>query len=423
MDEREFPMASGACQPARSPGGEFHGNLLLLASAAIGLSISMNAAMIYSLGSFIGPLEGEFGWARGDISLAATALTCGLFLAGPMVGLACDRFGAAVTGASSLVGFAMVLLTIAATLDSLRELWLLYFLCALAGAGSTPIVLLRPVSAAFDRQRGLALGIALTGAGLTAFWIPNVITALVANSGWRGAYAGLALIALLIAPVVFLGFRSSERRVHLRVGSTARMGGSSIRQARRSAAFWWMSAMAVAMALGIGGVVVHLVPMFLDLGMTPATAAGTASVMGIASVAGRLAVGFCLDRFPPHRVAMAVLVLGILGLFILQAGAGYAVAGVVLIGLLLGAELDMLAFLTTRLFGHLAFGAIYGWFYSIFALGFGIGPFLIGRLRDASGSYGPATGISVVVLLLAVGSAWAIGQQLDRERERNSGPV
>lgn len=394
-----------------SSSNEFRGRLLLIASAAIGLSISMNAAMVYSLGSFIGPLESEFGWARGDISLAVTALTIGLFLAGPVVGMACDRFGAGVIGASSLVGFAGMLLTIAGSLDSLSELWLFYFLCALVGAGSTPIVLLRPVSAAFDRQRGLALGIALTGAGLTAFWIPNVVTHVIAQAGWRGAYASLALIALLVAPVVFFGFRSAERRVRVAGGSTAAVDGTTMRLARRSAAFWWMSALAIAMALGIGGVVVHLVPMFRDLGMTPAAAAGTASAMGIASVVGRLGVGICLDRFPAHGVAMAVLGLGMLGLLSLQGGAAYALPGVVLIGLLLGAELDMLAFLTTRLFGQRAFGAIYGWFYSIYALGFGLGPFLIGRLRDASGSYGLGTALSIVMLMFAVGAAWALGKR------------
>jgi cyanate permease len=173
-----------------------------------------------------------------------------------------------------------------------------------------------------------------------------------------------------------------------------------------------MSALAVSMAIGIGGMMVHLVPLFRDLGATPADAAATASVMGIASVVGRLTVGGCLDHFIPHRVAVTVLALGMLGLLLLRVGGlDYAVAGVMLIGLLLGAELDMLAFLTTRLFGQRAFGAIYGWFYSIYALGFGVSPFLIGRLRDSTGSYDSAITISVAVLVLAIFSAVLLGQR------------
>ncbi len=412
-DEQSRPAHTAAATTSRT--NEFKGRTLLVVSAAIGLAASMNAMMIYSLGAFIGPLESEFGWPRGDISLAVTVLTMGLFLAGPVVGTACDRFGAAAVGSASLAAFGLLLLAMAATLESLVGLWTFFFLIALAGAGSTPIVLARPISAAFDRQRGLALGIVLTGAGLGGFWLPNFVTEVVTRSGWRSAYACLALFAVCAAPVVYFGFKPTERRaaVATAAGSAPATRGFTLREARATAAFWAMSALAVSMAMGIGGMMVHLVPLFRDLGATPADAAATASVMGIASVVGRLAVGACLDHFIPHRVAVTVLALGMLGLLLLRIGGlDYAVAGVMLIGLLLGAELDMLAFLTTRLFGQRAFGAIYGWFYSIYALGFGVSPFLIGRLRDATGSYDSAMTISVGVLVGAVFSALLLGRRL-----------
>ena len=412
-DEQSRPAHTAAATTSRT--NEFKGRTLLVVSAAIGLAASMNAMMIYSLGAFIGPLESEFGWPRGDISLAVTVLTMGLFLAGPVVGTACDRFGAAAVGSASLAAFGLLLLAMAATLESLVGLWSFFFVIALAGAGSTPIVLARPISAAFDRQRGLALGIVLTGAGLGGFWLPNFVTEVVTRSGWRSAYACLALFAVCAAPVVYFGFKPTERRaaVATAAGSAPATRGFTLREARATAAFWAMSALAVSMAMGIGGMMVHLVPLFRDLGATPADAAATASVMGIASVVGRLAVGACLDHFIPHRVAVTVLALGMLGLLLLRIGGlDYAVAGVMLIGLLLGAELDMLAFLTTRLFGQRAFGAIYGWFYSIYALGFGVSPFLIGRLRDATGSYDSAMTISVGVLVGAVFSALLLGRRL-----------
>lgn len=413
MSDEQISLAKTGETPAANA-NEFKGRTLLVASATIGLAASMNAMMIYSLGAFIGPLESEFGWPRGDISFAVTVLATGLFLVGPVVGTACDRFGAAVVGSASLAAFGLLLLAMAATLESLLGLWSFFFVFALVGAGSTPIVLARPISAAFDRQRGLALGIVLTGAGLGGFWLPSFVTEVVAHSGWRGAYSSLALIALFAAPVVYFGFKPTERRVAVAsaAGSAPATHGLTLREARATAAFWTMSALAVSMAIGIGGMMVHLVPLFRDLGATPADAAATASVMGIASVVGRLAVGGCLDHFIPHRVAVTVLALGMLGLLLLRVGGlDYAVAGVMLIGLLLGAELDMLAFLTTRLFGQRAFGAIYGWFYSIYALGFGVSPFLIGRLRDASGSYDSAMTISMAVLVVAIVSAVLLGKR------------
>jgi MFS family permease len=398
MNTTTEPSAGGI-----SRGNEFRGRLLLILSAAIGLSASMNAVMLYSIGSFIGPLESEFGWARGDISLAATLLTFGLFLAGPIIGLACDRWGAAVVAA--------LLLIMSNSLHSLAGLWTFYFVIALAGAGSTPIVLVRPISAAFDRQRGLALGISLTGAGLVGFWIPNLVTAVVAQSGWRTAYGVLALIALVAAPVVYFGFRATERGEAAKATATVVTAGLTMQAARKTAAFWSMSALSVTMALGIGGLMVHLVPMFRDLGAAPATAAGITSLIGIASVVGRLCIGLCLDRFSPHRVAVVVIGLGILGILVLKfGGLAFAIVGVVLIGLLLGAELDMLAFLTARLFGQRAFGAIYGWFYSVYALAFGISPVVIGRLRDSAGDYGLAMNTSIAMLLVAVAAAMVLGR-------------
>src|SRR3546814_8395624 len=81
---------------------EFQGLTLLILGAAVGLSTGMTATMFYSLGAFIPSLQAQFGWARGDISLAVTIMTIGLFLSGPLVGRLCDHFGAATVDSISL---------------------------------------------------------------------------------------------------------------------------------------------------------------------------------------------------------------------------------------------------------------------------------------------------------------------------------
>ena len=76
--------------------------------------------------------------------------------------------------------------------------------------------------------------------------------------------------------------------------------------------------------------------------------------------------------------------------FLASAAGGLPVLGVALMGLGLGTEIDMIAFLITRYFGQRAFGQIYGWFFMIFGLGSGVGPFLGGVTYDRAGSYNPA---------------------------------
>src|SRR3546814_8527805 len=87
--------------------------------------------------------------------------------------------------------------------------------------------------------------------------------------------------------------------------------------ARRTGRFWLLTIISFAMAAGLGGVVVHLVPLFRDLGADPLAAAGTASFVGLSSVVGRLGIGLLLDRFPAALVSLAVLTLAALGIGLL----------------------------------------------------------------------------------------------------------
>jgi len=393
---------AGALHAADGGWGEFEANRLLLVSAFIGLTASMNAVMIYSLGSFIDPLNAEFGWDRSSISLAVLVLTFGVFLAGPVVGRLADRFGAAAVGALSLLAYGLIVLTMSLTLVSFASLLVAYFLVALAGAGSTPIVLVRPITARFDRRRGIALGIALTGAGLAGFWVPIAVTEVTTAFGWQAGYWVIAACAFAAAPVVWFGFGPYERQARVAGKVVADEPGLTLREARRTPAFWLATLLAIAMALGIGGLIVHLIPLFKDFGVDARTAARLTAIIGIASAVGRLVIGLALDRFSPRLVTTAVLVMGASGVAMLTLGTiATAALAVMLIGLLLGAELDLLAYLASRRFGQKAFGAIYGWLYSMYALGFGLSPFLIGLSRDTFGSYDVAVMLSVGFLVIA----------------------
>jgi predicted MFS family arabinose efflux permease len=137
--------------------------------------------------------------------------------------------------------------------------------------------------------------------------------------------------------------------------------------------------------------------------MTPAAAAGTAAIIGLASVVGRLSVGFLLDRLAPGLVATGVMTASAAGALALwQFGAPAAPISAALLGLAAGAEVDLIAFLTARYFGQRAYGAIYGWQYSVFAMGYGLSPFIVGRLRDVRGDYGLAILLCVGAMMLAM---------------------
>jgi MFS family permease len=220
----------------------------------------------------------------------------------------------------------------------------------------------------------------------------------------------LASIAVLAAPIVWFGFRSvPEGKVATH--AAAPLEGLEVAEARATSAYWLLTAMSFAMASGIAGVVVHLVPLFRDLGTDPLEAARVASLVGLSSVVGRLGVGLLLDRFPAPLVALSVLGLAALGIILLLGwGAGYGATAALLLGLAAGAEIDLLAYLTAAQFGKKRYGAIYGWQYSVFALGYGLSPFLVGRMRDASGDYAGALMTSAALLALSAVLALGLGK-------------
>jgi MFS family permease len=96
------------------------------------------------------------------------------------------------------------------------------------------------------------------------------------------------------------------------------------------------------------------------------------------------------NRETKVSVAMAAVFFGAasFGIALLWLGApSLLFAGAFLIGLGLGAEVDFIAYLTSRYFGLRAFGKIYGLIFAAFALSGALGPLIIGIGFDRTGSY------------------------------------
>lgn len=378
---------------------ELRENAGLIAAAALGLTVGMLQGLFYSMGTLIPAWEGEFGWSRGDMSLALTVATVAMFFSGTYAGRLGDRYGAARVGALSLALYGAVMMLLAVVLQEIWQLWAGYALLAVVGVASSAIVLMRPITAAFDARRGIAMGIALTGGGIAGFWVPQFFAYIIAFDGWRTAMVAMGALSCLAAPLVWLGFRGYESRAS---ETKVEQIGPEFAEAIRQPAFWILSSMAIAMSLGVGGLVVHFAPLFQDLGASAIRAAEIASLLGLASVTGRLGVGFLLDRFSATTVTFVTLTTAAMGAVLLFTfGLQFAPLAVVLLGLAAGAEIDLIAYLCSRLFGTRAYGMIYGWQYSVFVLGYGISPFLVGLSRDWVGNYDYALVLSAIAIASA----------------------
>lgn len=389
---------------------EFRRGWRLVLAAATGVGLGITGLTFYTLGIFIGPLTQEFGWSRTSLASATILTTLTTLLLGPLVGRMADRFGGRRVGLAGLVGLSAGLAGLSLIGAQLWTFYLAFGIAMVLGAGTLPIVWTRAVNAGFDKARGLALGLTLTGTGVCAILAPPYTQWLIAEHGWRTAYLGQAVMVLALGvPVVWLLFHEGGSRGGAGPAGTAAPArpGFTARQARGTRQFWMLGIGFLFASFAVSALIVHLVSILSAGGMDRDTAVWVTSLLGFAIIAGRLGIGVLVDRF--YGPAVAFLVLLVAGLacgLLLVGGGGLAVAivAVVLIGLAAGAEVDLVAYLASRYFGLRTYGEIYGWQLGFFALGAGLGPMGVGRLYDATGSYTAG--------LLAAGVGFLVGAAL-----------
>ncbi len=366
-------------------------------ASAFGAGTGAVPIAFYSFGALIGPLTAAFGWSRAEVTAAPLFLTIGGLVAGVFAGGLADRFGARRvvlwSQAALVLAFAsFALLPQSSGPASLPLFYLGYTLVAVLGAGTMTMTWSRAITGWFVAGRGLALGLSLIGTGLIGAALPAYVSWLVAHHGWQGAYLGLAALPLLLGmPLTALFFREPEEvgRADLAAADDGE-GSHAFADAIRTRCFWQMALSFALVAIAIASIIVHCVPLLTDRGITPATAAGIAGLIGLAVTGGRLISGFLLDRVRGPLVAfgmfglpaLACLLLAVAGTNLLWCG-----VAVVLIGLAGGAEHDIAAYFCARYFGRRHLGKIYGLLYTLYGIGSGIGPLLAGRAVEAAGDY------------------------------------
>lgn len=382
----------------------------VLAGAALGLAFSPGPVSLLLIGAYAPVYAQRYGWSFGAIMFSLTLLNIGTILSAPFAGRLIDRFGARTILFPSLLVMAACLLLLGFQVTTLPGLYTVSAIFGFATVGAQSLTYNKLLTGWFDRNRGLVLGIASSGLGLGYFILPIIIGFGMAAYGPGGTALLLAAILLvLVLGVNLVLARPREAMVGHAPALPADLGGRTLGEAARQRYFWILSAAIYLVSVISTGIVPQFANVARDLAYAPVEAATIASVFGLATLAGRLVVGWLFDRrFAPH----------VASLFFFAAALGYGLAALVvalglpwpmlmlaaiLMGLGFGAESDLIGYLASRYFGYRHFGAIYGTLLSVFILGAATGPLLYGTLRDATGSYGPM--FALCVLIAAAASA------------------
>ena len=262
---------------------------------AIGNSLIMNGISV-----FIVPLNEEFGWNRGEVSLMNFTGLLGYALGGVAMGRIADRtstrpvciFGAVTLG---------VCLLCASQAWVLWQFYLLFFLAGFFGAGSLFAPLFANVGRWFGAGVGLAIGITSAGQALGQGGVPYATALLINEIGWREALLVLGIVMLVVLIPLGLLIREAPSGTRSNSSNTAPMADDLPPILSANVVIVWMSAAVVFCCICMSVPLIHVVPLAQDRNIALDDAAGVLFVMLIAGIFGRVAFGRLADMIGAIR--------------------------------------------------------------------------------------------------------------------------
>ncbi len=378
-------------------------------------------------GVLITPLQEEFGWSKGTISLAVSINLVLYGLTAPFAAALMDRFGM-----RRVVSFALLLVAAGSGLTVLMtaswQLQLLWGVLVGLGTGSMALVFAATVTDRwFVRHRGLVMGV-LTAAGATGqlVFLP-VLAHLAQGPGWRVASLTVAGAALAVVPFVWwllrdrpedvgttaLGADPDAPRTPSVTTNAAVRALTVLRSAARTRPFWLLAGgFAICGASTNGLVSTHVIPAAHDHGMAEPMAAGLLAVIGIFDIVGTVASGWLSDRIDP-RVLLAVY-YGLRGLSLMVLPSLFAATTepsmlifIVFYGLDWVATVPPTVALCRSVYGGDG-AVVFGWVFGSHQVGAAIAAVAAGLTRDQLGAYDHAWYGAGLLCLLATGMSLAI---------------
>ncbi len=389
-------LASGA-----NPSPEMNRESLQVTAAAFIVLFCIVGMALWGLPFYYDFMVQQFGWTRGQVTSgnALSKLVVGPvfgFFAGWMV----DRFGPRrlMIAGILMAGAALVGL---GSISTLAMFYFFYMLNALGYMCGGPLPNQVLLSRWFNKSRGKAMGFAYLGIGLGGAAVPWISHTLVRHFGWQAALRTLGLLILLIALPAALFAKEPHSKKSAAAFAEARGAFATF-------PFFLLTLGSMFSIAAVSGAQQNL-KLFLSLDLQFAqsqTARILSLVLGF-SIIGRLLMGWLADRFPKKYVMLLIYMLVAAAIPLLFAGrsaaAIYTFAAVFGIGL--GGDYMIVPLMAAEIFGVQLLGRLLGVILTAGSLAEAVSPWLVGRLRDTTGSY--STGFLALIGMALLGAAAA----------------
>ena len=390
---------------------------ILIASFVI---LFFNAGARFSIGVVFKPMIAEFAWSRSAISLAVFINMAVFALSLTVVGRFYDRYGPKWVILISTF-FASAGCIFLSRISSLGGFLIVYGIILAIGLGGTSATLVAALASKwFQRGRGLAISLALSGNCLGQFILIPLFDSLLVDFNWRLLFFGLGVIMLGVNTLLSLFVLKSDPIVpegSLETVKTSSPHSSSLdlnlTQAMKTPSFWLFLTTMFVCGSGDFLISTHLIPFVTDHHIPSSTASQMFGWFGLLSFAGILVAGPISDRVGNKiPIALTFVLRALLFFLILQS---QSVESLYIFALLFGFTFLVTAPLTTtlvaRLYGLNHVGLISGFITTIHHLAGGFWAYLGGWIFDRTGSYRIAFFISLILAVVAVFSTLLIKEE------------
>jgi MFS family permease len=391
---------------------------------ALGVTATVSYGVLaYAFPVFLAPMEAELGWSRTQLTGAFSLASLIAGLSAVPLGRWVDRNGArGVMTAGSLL--ATLLLVAWARIDSLPLFYLVWAGLGLASAAVFYEPAFAVIANWFVRYRGRALTVLTFIGGFASVIFVPLATRLVELYGWRPALLWLAVIlggvtiplhALLLRRRPEDGGERPDGDPQ-RIAATISTVESSVpaAEAVRSPAFRWLTLAFALSALATTGVAVHLVPLLLEQGYTPAFAGAAMGMLGLMALPGRLVFTPLGSVFPRPLVTALIFLLQLVGtaVLLLYPGPMGVWTFAILFGAGFGAITPARAALLAEFFGRGAYASISGAMTLALSLARATAPVGASLIHGLEGGYRPVLlTLAAACLLSAVAVLSAGGRR------------
>lgn len=386
--------------------------------AFVGLALSFAAR---SSVSFVMPIwETELGWSR-SLSSAGSSLVLALMaVSSPLAGNLMDRFGPryVLGGGLLIVGMSVGVTGI------ISEEWqylLIFGVLGGVGYGAVSLPLTATLVATyFTKMRGIATGIAMSGATGGQLIVLPVLALLVAGLGWRGAFGVFGLILLALAPIAVLLIRRRPPQLdEMRNEAPRAADGLWDRLgflARNRTFLLLLGAFTLCGFTTAGVIDVHLVSYAISCGFDRVDSSAAYGFHGVTNMAGLILFGWLADRVHrPRLLATMFFVRAVTFVLLMYIAADISLlfifAGI--FGLLNFATLPVIANIVASHIGVRIMGLTLGLLFGGHSLGAAIGAYFGGVIYDLHARYDWVWLISIGVATLAGVCAMLIEERRD----------